>query len=228
MVLKPEATWRKDMMDEQAQVDAPLSRVARRKAKTNRRLLDVGRKIFFKKGIYLAKVEDITESADLGKGTFYKYFDSKETMIRILLEEGLGALLLKTEEAVKDASSDSKILSAVIGVRVDFFLAHPDYLLLFHQVRGLLQLEGDAAKELRGVYDSHLRQLAKLIQPVKGSKGTGGARDVATAIAAYTSGLLTYHVLFEGLDVIKGRRDYFVRVLEQSLRAMLKTRNGSR
>ena len=215
-------------MDVPAQVDVPLSRVARRKAKTNQRLLDVARKLFIKKGIYLTKVEDITESADLGKGTFYKYFDSKETIVRVLLEEGLDELLLRTKAAVHAASSDSKILSAVIGVRVDFFLTHPDYLLLFHQVRGLLQLEGDVAKELRGVYDTHLRQLARLSQPVKGTKGTAGARDAANAIAAYTSGLLTYHVLFEAPEVIKGRRDYFVRVLEQSLRAMLKTRNGSR
>lgn len=211
-----------------AQVDVPLSRVARRQAKTNRRLLDVGRKVFFKKGIYLAKVEDITESADIGKGTFYKYFDSKETMIRVLLEEGLDELLLKTEEAVHVASSDSKILSAVVGVRVDFFLTHPDYLLLFHQVRGLLQLEGDAAKELREVYATHLHQLARLIKPLKGTGGIAGARDVATAIAAYTSGLLTYHVLFEGLEVIKSRRDYFVSVLERSLRALLKTGYGAR
>jgi AcrR family transcriptional regulator len=228
MVSKPEATWRKDMMAAPAQVEVPLSRVARRKAKTNRRLLDVARNLFFEKGIYWAKVEDITESADLGKGTFYKYFDSKETIIRVLLEEGLGELLLKTEEALHDVSSDSKILSAVIGVRVDFFLAHPDYLLLFHQVRGLLQLEGDAAKELRGVYDAHLRRLAKLIRPAIGSGKALSARDVATAIAAYTSGLLTYHVLFEGHEAIKGRRDYLVRVLERSLRTLLKAGNGSR
>lgn len=215
-------------MDAPAQVDVPLSRVARRKAKTNQRLLDVARKLFFKKGIYLAKVEDITESADLGKGTFYKYFDSKETIIRVLLEEGLDGLLLMMEDAVRDAPSDSKILSAVIGARVDFFLAHPDYLLLFHQVRGLLQLEGNAAKELRGVYDTHLRHLARLIKRAIGTGGTAGARDVATAIAAYTSGLLTYHVLFEGHEAIKGRRDYFVRALDRSLKAFLKPGNGSR
>ena len=215
-------------MDVPAQVDVPLSRVARRKAKTNQRLLDVARKIFSEKGIYWAKVEDITESADIGKGTFYKYFDSKETIIRVLLEEGLGELLLMTEQSVHDASSDSKILSAVIGVRVDYFLAHPDSLLLFHQIRGLMQLEGDAVKDLRAVYDAHLRHLARLIKPAIGTGGTAGARDVAIAIAAYTSGLLTYHVLYEGHEVIKARRNYFVRVLERSLRALLKTGSESR
>ncbi len=215
-------------MNTATETEVPISRIARRKAKTNRRLLDVARKIFSEKGIYWAKVEDITESADIGKGTFYKYFDSKETIIRVLLEEGLGDLLLKTEQSVHDASSDSKILSVVIGVRVDYFLAHPDSLLLFHQIRGLMQLEGDAAKDLLEVYDAHLHDLTRLIKPAMANRGTADIRDMANAIAAYTSGLLTYHVLFEGYEAVKRRRDYFVRVLERSLRALVKAGNGSR
>jgi AcrR family transcriptional regulator len=206
-----------------APADIPLSRVARRKERTKRHLLEVARRLFSEKGIYWAKVEDITELADLGKGTFYKYFDSKETLIRVLLEEERGGLLLKTEQAVRDAPSQSKILSAAIGARVDFFLDHPDYLLFFHQVRGLMQLQGDAAKDLREVYDAHLHRLTELIRPAIRPGMAVGARDVAIAIAAYTSGLLTYHILFEGYEAIRRKRDYFVNVLDQSVRALART-----
>jgi AcrR family transcriptional regulator len=202
--------------------DAPLSRVARRKERTKRHLLEVARRLFSEKGIYWAKVEDITELADVGKGTFYKYFDSKETIIRVLLEEGLGELLAKTEQTVRDASSHSKILSSVIGARVDFFLTYPDYLLFFHQVRGLMQLQGDAAKDLREVYDDHLRRLAQLIKPALRSGMAVSARDVVTAIAAFTSGLLTYHVLFDGQEAVRRKRDHFVNVLERSLQTLMK------
>ena len=207
--------------------DIPLSRVARRKERTKRHLLEVARRLFSEKGIYWAKVEDITELADLGKGTFYKYFDSKETLIRVLLEEERGGLLLKTEQAVRAASSQSKILSAAIGARVDFFLNHPDYLLFFHQVRGLMQLQGDAAKDLRDVYDAHLHRLTDLIRPVIRPGMAVSARDVAIAMAAYTSGILTYHVLFEGQEAVQRQRDYFVNMLEQSLRGILKIRKRS-
>ena len=132
-------------MSKSAEAEAPLSRVERRKARTNRRLLEVARQLFSEKGIYWAKVEDITELADQGKGTFYKYFDSKEAIIRTLLEEGLGELSAKTEQAVESISSGAKVLPAAIEARVDFFLDHPDYLLLFHQVRGMMQLKVDLA-----------------------------------------------------------------------------------
>lgn len=207
--------------------DIPLSRVARRKERTKRHLLEVARRIFSEKGIYWAKVEDITELADLGKGTFYKYFDSKETLIRVLLEEERGGLLLKTEQAVRDAPSQSKILSAAIGARVDFFLNNPDHLLFFHQVRGLMQLQGDAAKDLREVYDAHLHRLTDLIRPAIRPGMAVSARDVAIAMAAYTSGILTYHVLFEGQEAVRRQRDYFVNMLERSLRGILKIRKRS-
>jgi AcrR family transcriptional regulator len=209
-----------------AKADAPLSRVERRKARTNRRLLDVARQMFSEKGIYWAKVEDITDLADQGKGTFYKYFDSKEAIIRTLLEEGLNELLAKTEQAVGGASSDSKVVSAVIEARVDFFLEHPDYLLLFHQVRGMMQLKVDVAKELRDIYDAHIRRLAQLIKPEVGAAGDSAARNIATAIAAYTSGLLTYHFLFEGQESVRRKRKYFVQMLQGSLWPILKNSNG--
>lgn len=216
------------MMETAMKNEAPLSRVAKRKARTNQRLLEVARQLFSEKGIYWAKVEDITEMADLGKGTFYKYFDSKETIIRVLLEAGLSELSDHTERAVQNARSDSKILQAVIAARVEFFLTCPDYLLFFHQVRGLMQLQVETAKDLREVYDSHLRRLAQLIRPALSPASAITARELATAAAAYTSGLLTYHVLFEGIESVRRRRPSLERALERSLHGLLKSGNGSR
>jgi len=199
-----------------------LSRVARRKARTNKRLLDVARRLFSEKGMYWTTVEDITESADQGKGTFYKYFDSKDAIIRTLLQEGLETLQAETEQAVKAVASGETTLSAIIEARVDFFLKHPDYLLFFHQVRGMMQLQVGVAKDLREVYDEHLRRLAHLLRPAIRTGGAGRAREVATAIGAYTSGLLTYHALFDGSEGIARRRKYFLLTLHESLMPVLK------
>ena len=214
------------MIEIQVQETEHLSRVERRKAETNKRLLKVARQLFFEKGIYWAKVEDITELADLGKGTFYKYFDSKETIIRVLLEQGLKELLEDTKQAVAEAPSESKILSKVIEARVKFFLKYPDYLLLFHQIRGLMQIQVDAAQELRAIYDGHVKRLAQLVRPVIENTGKTNAKDLAVAIAAYTSGLLTYHVLFDGVEGVRRRRAGIVESIEASIKALLKSGNG--
>ncbi|MDH4082284.1 MAG: TetR/AcrR family transcriptional regulator [Nitrospira sp.] len=209
--------------------EGSLSRVERRKARTNRRFLEVSRRLFSEKGIYWAKIEDITELADQGKGTFYKYFDSKEAIICALLKEGLDELTFQTEQAVQKVPTGPKTLSAAIEARVDFFLNCPEYLLFFHQVRGLMQLQVAVANDLRAIYDAHLDRLAELIKPaMNGVDQSGSARDIARAMAAYTSGVLTYDVLFEGQESTERRRNYFVDMLDRSLQPLLKPNKGSR
>ncbi len=67
-------------------LQATPSRVERRKERTRRALLAVALELFHQKGIYWTKIEDITERADIGKGTFYQHFETKEDLLEVLLE----------------------------------------------------------------------------------------------------------------------------------------------
>jgi AcrR family transcriptional regulator len=199
----------------------PLTRVAKRREKTRRALLDVALGLFYEKGIYWTKIEDITERADIGKGTFYQYFDTKEHLLAELLREGLDRVLLRMKDAVP--ASGRGLIRSIVESRLGFFLDHPEYLLLFHQVRGLLQLQTASSKELRDVYNLHLDQLAQLLKPVLQSRGKAGAggRDLAIALAAFTSGLLTYHLVFGTVDEVKRRGAAIADQIEQGLLALI-------
>ncbi|HXF93730.1 MAG TPA: TetR/AcrR family transcriptional regulator [Nitrospiraceae bacterium] len=196
------------------------SRVERRKARTRQALLEVALVLFSEKGIYWTKIEDITERADIGKGTFYKYFETKEALLRTLLQQGLDLLLMRTKDAAHGVKPGPKLVGKIIAARVDFFLEHPEYLLLFHQVRGLLQLKTESAKDLRSVYNEHLDRLGDLLRPALAGNGAA-KRTLATALAAYTSGLLTYYLLFDKADELKRRRGEIQAQLERSLQALL-------
>lgn len=204
------------------EVPAAPSRTERKKERTRKQLLKVALALFFEKGIYWTKIEDITERADIGKGTFYQYFETKEALLQELLQQGLDGLLDLTREAVESVGTDAKaLISGVVRARLTFFYEHPEYLLLFHQVRGLLQLKTESAKGLRDVYEHHLDQLAKVLRPTLNGKGGGSARTLATAVAAFTSGLLTYHLLFEGPGDSKRRRQEIQDQIERSIQAVL-------
>jgi hypothetical protein len=90
-------------------------------------------------------------------------------------------------------------------------------------VRGLLQLQTASSKELRDVYNLHLDQLAQLLKPVLQSRGKAGAggRDLAIALAAFTSGLLTYHLVFGTVDEVKRRGAAIADQIEQGLLALI-------
>jgi AcrR family transcriptional regulator len=47
-------------------------------------LLEAARQVFSTKGLPNATISDVTEAAGVAKGTFYLYFDSKETLLGAL------------------------------------------------------------------------------------------------------------------------------------------------
>lgn len=60
---------------------APLNRTARKKLETKDKLLNSFQLLILERGIEAVSINDITEKADIGLGTFYNYFDSKKTML---------------------------------------------------------------------------------------------------------------------------------------------------
>jgi len=90
-----------------------LGRRARRKEQTRRQIFQAAMKLFEQKGIFSTTVEEITEAADVGKGTFFNYFPSKETILSALAERQLSVIERAVERA-KDASSVHPILKELI------------------------------------------------------------------------------------------------------------------
>lgn len=199
------------------------SRVERRKEKTRKVLLAVALELFQEKGIYWTKIEDITERADIGKGTFYQYFQTKEELLEVLLHQGLNQLLSRIQEAVRDDGLGPDLLDRIIQAKIDFHLQHKEYLLLFHQVRGLLQFRIDSVRNLRRVYEAYLHQLGELIAPaLRQGNGEGiTAREFAMALSAFTLGLLTHHLLFDGKGEWALNRTQLQSQLERSLQAIM-------
>ena len=68
------------------------SRQERRKLRTRRRLLDAARQVIGRHGYEATNVLDITEAADVSKGTFYQHFKDKEALTHTLIMEGFEEL----------------------------------------------------------------------------------------------------------------------------------------
>jgi AcrR family transcriptional regulator len=60
----------------------PQGRRARRQAYTRERIFRAALKLFAERGYLDTTIEDITEAADVGKGTFFNYFPSKEHVLK--------------------------------------------------------------------------------------------------------------------------------------------------
>ena len=76
-----------------------LGRRERRKEETRKQIFQAAMKLFGKKGVFATTVEEITEAADVGKGTFFNYFPSKEAILSALAERQLGVINTAVERA---------------------------------------------------------------------------------------------------------------------------------
>src|ERR1035441_2603885 len=82
----------------------------RRASETRLRLFRCALQLFAERGFASVTVEEITEAADVGKGTFFNYFESKDHVLGVMAEIQLG----KVRESVARAERGSQTIQSVL------------------------------------------------------------------------------------------------------------------
>ena len=166
-----------------------MGRRQRRAAETRVRLFRCALQLFAERGFPNVTVEDITETADVGKGTFFNYFESKDHVLGVMAEIQLG----KVREALRLADSGKQTTYSVLhrlflrvgeepGRSPDLARALISSFLASESVRGLIDRnmsEGRkmvaqvvAAGQKRGEIDPRLRKEKIAIQLQQAFMGT--------------------------------------------------------
>ena len=83
-------------------IPLPITRRDRRRAEVRERLFRAALTLFAERGYLETTVEDITEAADVGKGTFFNYFPTKEHVLATFGAERLAAIERAIERARKE------------------------------------------------------------------------------------------------------------------------------
>lgn len=87
-----------------------MGRRERRAAETRVKLFRCALQLFAERGFSNVTVEDITEAADVGKGTFFNYFESKEHVLGVMAEIQIG----KVREALAQAETGKQPVRIVL------------------------------------------------------------------------------------------------------------------
>jgi AcrR family transcriptional regulator len=78
-----------------------IGRNAKKKQNTRARLLEAAHDIMSTVGVDDAKIKDITDAADVGFGTFYNYFESKDALAAEVLDCMIRDLGVRNTEATR-------------------------------------------------------------------------------------------------------------------------------
>jgi AcrR family transcriptional regulator len=66
-------------------------RHARRREQTRAKLVQAARALFARQGVDTTRINEITDAADVGFGSFYNHFDSKEAIVEAVLADTVAA-----------------------------------------------------------------------------------------------------------------------------------------
>jgi AcrR family transcriptional regulator len=87
-----------------------VTRVANRQEKTRVRLLKAAAKLIARNGVEGLRLRDITDAADVGFGSFYNYFASKEALVEAVVLEQIAttfAALIEAVGAIEDPAESA-------------------------------------------------------------------------------------------------------------------------
>ena len=97
-----------------AAVSAPgpvAGRRDRKKNETRQALRDAAHRLFAEKGFSQTTIDDITEAADVSRRTFFRYYDSKDDLLRSDVTDLLPVMLA----ALRARRADEPPLAAILG-----------------------------------------------------------------------------------------------------------------
>lgn len=100
-----------------------VSRRERKKDETRERIFKEAIRLFRDRGFEKTTIDDITERADVAKGTFFNYFPKKEGVLAYLSEKRLVALE-ETAEAM--LASNKPVSEKLIGIYLHAASAYED------------------------------------------------------------------------------------------------------
>jgi AcrR family transcriptional regulator len=168
------------MAEPASAVSAPkVSRLDRRKARTRQALIDAAVRLIGEGRGDRASIQEITEAADIGFGSFYNHFESKEQLFQTASEEVLerwGQMIDRASASITDQAE-----RFAVGMRISGRLGwtHPD-------IAGFLTGAG------LGTLDIPVGLAPRALRDIQAGQAAGRftVPDAEIALSAVAGGLL--------------------------------------
>jgi AcrR family transcriptional regulator len=129
-------------------------RHSRRREATRTKLIEAAKTLIARQGVDNTRIQEITEEADVGFGSFYNHFESKEAIVEAVLVETVAAQGAEIDALTSRLADPAEVISAAHRIFVRHARSDPDWawllirLNLSHNVM-LAALEPYARRDLR-------------------------------------------------------------------------------
>src|SRR6187549_1026966 len=91
---------------------SPPDRHARRREQTRASLVQAARTLFARQGVDNTRINEITDEADVGFGSFYNHFESKAAIVEAVLIETVAAHGAAVDAATAQLDDPAEVIAA--------------------------------------------------------------------------------------------------------------------
>ncbi len=168
---------------------------------------------FLKNGFNNASVDEIADIADLGKGTIYYYFKSKDEIFLAIIKREADKVYEEIVKRVSKEKSLYEIVKEIISFYLEYFSKNQTFLRLFFPcIAGLIKIENkELLKEYTKSYWKHLKFIKKIISKKIEEEGKNfSLKSFLNMINVFQIGI--------GLKLLEGKE----KEAKESLRLFLK------
>jgi len=174
-----------------------LNRTQKRQKETKERIFRMAMELFIKNGFENTTVSDITEAADIGKGTFFTYFPTKEAVFGQLGEMMMETMSVAAEEGMNSKEPIPEILKNTLTASADWHEANKPI------TQQMIRSDFNA-----GGYSLNKRRLLELlIKLIHDGQDNGGlsrevnAEDAAIVLAGTYFAVIAYWAITENASL---------------------------
>ncbi len=114
-------------MVEAAPDKARPNRMSRQRQKTHDRLVNAALTVMAQKGIDATTINDITEAADVGFGSFYNHFSSKEEILAVAIKEMFETIGTQIDATIEAIADPLEALAVAIRLLIGVALQQPQW-----------------------------------------------------------------------------------------------------
>ncbi len=171
-------------------VATSVNRAQRRANKTRSRLMAAALALFGRQGVSATTVEDITEEADVGKGTFYRHFASKDAVLEALIEQSLTHLIdCLRATGVEARCSLADVMADLLAAHERFHMDQPtEFGLVFHS-RRISRPQDSSISQKSQPFSQYFEELHHRLAPwAPAPLDLSKVRNLALAISGFVSG----------------------------------------
>jgi len=102
-------------------------RNTRRRQETRSKLISAARRLFARQGVDNTRINEITDEADIGFGSFYNHFKSKEEIVEAVLAESIAAQGAAVAAVTADLEDPAQAVAIAHRHFVDLAGRDPDW-----------------------------------------------------------------------------------------------------